>query len=100
MAGLQIVDGGDDLQILRVAAKILNKQSRTADKGWSSSLGVGRGANNTSPQKKKACYEMSQRASDLDENIKEDEMCRACSTNGEKGMHIGYWWESQKERDH
>jgi hypothetical protein len=18
----------------------------------------------------------------------------------EKGMHIGYWWESQKERDH
>ena len=28
-------------------ANILNKQSRTADKGWSSSLGVGRGANNT-----------------------------------------------------
>ena len=26
----------------RVAANILNKQSRTADKGWSSSLGVGR----------------------------------------------------------
>jgi hypothetical protein len=25
-------------------ANILNKQSRTADKGWSSSLGVGRGA--------------------------------------------------------
>jgi hypothetical protein len=33
----------------RVAANILNKQSRTADKGWSSSLGVGRGANNSSP---------------------------------------------------
>ena len=30
--------------IWRVAANILNKQSRTADKGWSSSLGVGRGA--------------------------------------------------------
>jgi hypothetical protein len=30
----------------RVAANILNKQSRTADKGWSSILGVGRGANN------------------------------------------------------
>jgi hypothetical protein len=28
----------------RVAANTLNKQSRTADKGWSSSLGVGRGA--------------------------------------------------------
>jgi len=32
-----------------VAANILNKQSRTADKGRSSSLGVGRGANNSSP---------------------------------------------------
>jgi hypothetical protein len=31
-----------------VAANILNKQSRTADKGWSSNLGVGRGANNSS----------------------------------------------------
>ena len=35
--------------IWRVAAIKLNKQSRTADKGWSSSLGVGRGANNSSP---------------------------------------------------
>ena len=31
-----------------VAANKLNKQSRTADEGWSSSLGVGRGANNSS----------------------------------------------------
>jgi hypothetical protein len=37
--------------IWRVAANIL-KQSRTADKGWSSSLGVGRGANNCSPYKR------------------------------------------------
>ena len=35
--------------IWRVAANILNKQSRTADKRWSSSLGVGRGAKNSSP---------------------------------------------------
>jgi hypothetical protein len=35
--------------IWRVAANVLNKQSRTADKGWSSSLGVGRGANNAPP---------------------------------------------------
>ena len=34
--------------IWRVAANILNKQSRTADKGWSSSLGVGQGADNSS----------------------------------------------------
>ena len=38
--------------IWRVAANILNKQSWTADKGWSSSLGVGRGANSSSPKKK------------------------------------------------
>jgi hypothetical protein len=38
--------------IWRVATNILNKQSRTADKGWSSSFGVGRGANNASPSKK------------------------------------------------
>jgi hypothetical protein len=31
----------------RVAGNKLNKQPRTADQGWSSSLGVGRGANNT-----------------------------------------------------
>jgi hypothetical protein len=35
--------------IWRVAANILNKQSRKADKGWSSSLVIGRGVNNSSP---------------------------------------------------
>jgi hypothetical protein len=49
MARPQVADGGDGLQFWRLAANILNKQSRTADKGWSSSLGVGRGANNSSP---------------------------------------------------
>jgi hypothetical protein len=44
------------LHVLRVAANILNKQSRVADKGWASSLRFGRGA----------CYESSQEASDLD----------------------------------
>ena len=34
--------------IRRVAANKLNKQSRTVDEGWSFSLGVGRGANNSS----------------------------------------------------
>ena len=37
--------------IWRVAANVLNKQSRTAEEGWSSSLGVGRGANNAYPWK-------------------------------------------------
>jgi hypothetical protein len=37
------------LWIWRVAANTLNKHSRTADKRWPSSLGVGRGANNSSP---------------------------------------------------
>jgi hypothetical protein len=49
MARPQVVDGGNTLQVWRVAANILKKQSRTADKRWPSSLGVGRGANNSSP---------------------------------------------------
>jgi hypothetical protein len=27
-------------------------------------------------------------------------MSRECRSNGVRGMHIGYWWEGQKERDH
>jgi hypothetical protein len=49
MARPQVADGGDGRQVWRVAANILNKHSRAADKGWSSILGVGRGANNSSP---------------------------------------------------
>ena len=37
--------------VWRVAAIVLNKQSRIFDKGWSSSLGVGRGTDNSSPFK-------------------------------------------------
>jgi hypothetical protein len=49
MARPQVADGGKGLQIWRVAVNILNKQSQTANKGWPSSLGVGRGANNSPP---------------------------------------------------
>ena len=38
------------LQIRRVAVHILNKQLQTDDKGWSSSLGVGRDATISSPK--------------------------------------------------
>jgi hypothetical protein len=47
---LRLPDGGTASN-MEVAANIFNKQSRTADKGWSSSLAVGRGANNSSPLK-------------------------------------------------
>jgi hypothetical protein len=45
MAHAQVLDGGDSLRIWRVSVNILNKKSWTADKGWSSSFGVGRGEN-------------------------------------------------------
>jgi hypothetical protein len=44
----QVADQEDDLRIWRTSANVLNKQFRTADQGWSSSLWVGRGANNAS----------------------------------------------------
>jgi hypothetical protein len=49
MARPQVVDGGDGLRTWSVAANILNKRSRTADRGWSSSLGIGRRANSPRP---------------------------------------------------
>jgi hypothetical protein len=48
-----VSDGGDGLQTWSVSANILNKQFRTADKGWSSSLGFGGGADYYSSLKKK-----------------------------------------------
>jgi hypothetical protein len=49
MARARVADGRDGLQLWRLPANILNKQPRINDKGWSSSLGVGRGAYNPSP---------------------------------------------------
>jgi hypothetical protein len=45
----QVVDKGVCLQIWKIAANIFTKQLQTADKGWSSSLGVGLGADISSP---------------------------------------------------
>jgi hypothetical protein len=49
MARPQVADGGNALQFWREAANILDKQSWTADQEWSSSMEVGRRANNSSP---------------------------------------------------
>jgi len=55
------VVGGDSLHIWRAAVTILNKLSQTDDMGWwSSSLGIGQGAN-YSP----ACYKMLDRALEI-----------------------------------
>jgi hypothetical protein len=51
MVRLRVADGRDGHQRRREAANVLNKQPRTDIKGWSSSSGVGRGANNHSPYK-------------------------------------------------
>jgi hypothetical protein len=58
----------DGLQLWRVVANTLNKLPRTADKGWFSILGVGRGAKN-SYRKKLLCYESDIEASDLDRSF-------------------------------
>jgi hypothetical protein len=63
----QVADGGDGLQIWRVAVNILNKQSCTADRGWSSSLGFGRGGGLTTPTiKHLICYKIYTTALDQD----------------------------------
>jgi hypothetical protein len=54
MARLRVAGGGDGLQIWREALNVLNKQSRTVDKGWSSSLGLGEVL--TNPHRKKVFF--------------------------------------------
>jgi len=46
----QVVDGGEGLQIWRVARKILNRESWRANKRKSSSFAVGQDANSSSSQ--------------------------------------------------
>jgi len=45
----QVADGGNGLQICRVAVDILNQQLQRADQGLSLSLGVRQGTRNSSP---------------------------------------------------
>jgi hypothetical protein len=51
-------DGGNSLQIWRVAANILNKQLWTADKGWSCSLGFRYSYGSNNSLQKTSCYNM------------------------------------------
>jgi hypothetical protein len=34
------------------------------------------------------------------DQIKKYEMGGACSTNWGRGIHIGFWWERWKKKDH
>jgi hypothetical protein len=65
MAHPQVADRGDGLQIGRVAANKLNKQSRTDDRGWPSSLGVGQGLT-TSTINNFICCKLFATASEMD----------------------------------
>jgi hypothetical protein len=63
MARPKIPDGGDGLQMGRLAENILNKQSRTANKGRGGDPPAwGLGVDLITWCKKSVCYEMSQRA--------------------------------------
>jgi hypothetical protein len=64
MSNPKVMDGGDSLQMGGGCTNILNKQLQTANKGSSSSLEVGYGANN-SPSKI-SLLQKSHKASDLD----------------------------------
>jgi hypothetical protein len=43
-----------------VAANVLHKRLRTADEGWSSIFGLGRGANSSSPQRNRLLLNVTQ----------------------------------------
>jgi hypothetical protein len=64
MTRYPVANEGDGTQIRRIAGNTLNKQPRTADDGWSSSFGVGRGAK--TPHRKKVCCEVLHRTSQSD----------------------------------
>jgi len=47
----RIAHGAGDLQIRTIAENILNEELRTADKRWSTAMGVRQGAKNSSQKK-------------------------------------------------
>jgi hypothetical protein len=57
MVHLQVVDGGEGLQIWRVIANILNKQTWATDRGGPPSFGLGGGLT-TRHYRKQTCYQI------------------------------------------
>jgi hypothetical protein len=57
LALTEVADSWDSLQIWRVAANVLNKKSRSAVRGWPSSLGLDVGLT-TPTVKNDTCYEI------------------------------------------
>jgi hypothetical protein len=86
MARPRVADRGDSLQIWRIPANILNKQSRTDDSGWPS-LGVGRGANNPH-HKLNICYEELHTASYQDGLFAEDRDRWRAVVNAEMNLGV------------
>jgi hypothetical protein len=91
--------------LLVAPSKRDNNIQQIGSRGWSSSLEVGRGANNFSP-KKISLLRTFKRGfghgqipwmNDLSERKWVGHVARM--GGGGRGMHVGYWWKSQKERD-
>jgi hypothetical protein len=98
MARPQIADGGDGLQIWRVAANI-SKQSRTADTGWSFSLEVECGTNNSS-RKTQPCCEIVNRASDLAGFYEQGNEMSGCINSAECSDCLSDYWLSNEDTHH
>jgi hypothetical protein len=84
MGCTQAAGGGDSLQIMRVTAYRLNKQSRTANKRWSATWVLGEGLT-TPHRKKRTCNEILQRCSDFDAYLA---MTWATETGHNMGMDL------------
>jgi hypothetical protein len=73
-------------QIGRRPANILKRPSRTADKGWSSSLGLGRGAKDSPPLKITMLRNSSEKQA---EHV-------TCS--GDRKVDTGFWLRKKKKK--
>jgi hypothetical protein len=82
MAHVQVQDGGNDLQVQRIAANILNKRSRTADMSYPPASGLVEGlTTHRRKQHDTKCY-----------LISEDELDGACKhASRDKNAYTFFW---------